>query len=347
MTMKWKTLGALALATTAAACTETSRSEKVGSFDTAITATGSDGSLYRLPPESYVQVFNAAYSDIFPLDGDAATMSFDVPVGSYSIYLYNPFSMGAEWQLERTNVDMTTETVSATLITPLPVAVTIVEDQVTSVVFQFQVPDGGTVTFAEGELEVSINVDEQSATGGRARFDGWMTYAANELVGGPPDMATRFPLAGESVWEMGEVVVDASGWVQRSSTRVCAPGTWWSYGSSHPAPFDMLQETLSGNAIEVCVTSGPNPQVSVAAQRSGAPTTPTFADVASNMHFYKQFYGNLPFQVYDGSTLDLDAMAGSVTIQTWSFETADSGDGTFWYEGNYDGLVNFTYTPQL
>src|SRR5688572_2009899 len=81
----------------ATACIETpEEGDGYGSIGAAVTATGSDGATYRLMPGAYLQVVGQGngFGDNFGLDGDAATISIDVPVGDYAVYLYDSMSMG-------------------------------------------------------------------------------------------------------------------------------------------------------------------------------------------------------------------------------------------------------------
>ncbi len=349
--MKMSTrLGAVAFAGLwATACIETPEEggDGYGSIGSAITATGSDGATYRLPDDSGIQVIGVSpntFNDTYSLDGDAATITVDVPVGSYGVYLFSPQAMGPDWQLERTNPDMTTETVAATLVTPIPVDVTVLENQTSNVVFQFQVADGGTVVFAQGSLSVSIDVDVSETDNGRASFVGSLT-TDDIFVDGPVDPAF-FPLVGEQVFQGVEVVVNGD-WTQQSSTRVCAPAFLAGGSGSHQGPFDTLVEIIQvGGTSQLCLTAFMGvTHAEYRGERQGAPVSVTWSGIAPEIHWYKNTVATLPVQVFDGETLDLGALAGSYPAPAASFEGVETLDGTATYFANYSGPVSFVFTP--
>ena len=189
---------ALAAAAALAGCAETEpgESDSFGSLAAAVTATGTDGATYRLPAGTYVQVWNDTFYDYWSMDGDMNILSVEVPVGDYYVALGHSNGYTIDWPLDRENPDATTETVNGTLITPQPVSVTVTEGNTSSLVFQFQVVNGGTVTFAHGLIDFSIDVNEAESTVGRMTFSG--TYTKDAETFGPTSPPSSSPWSTRS-----------------------------------------------------------------------------------------------------------------------------------------------------
>ncbi len=347
---------AVATAAALAGCAETGTGDdSTGSLAAAVTATGADGATYRLPAGTYVQVWNDTFNDYFLMDGDDPVVSIELPVGDYNVSLVNGGGYTFQWPLERTNVDATTETVESTLLTPQPISVSIFEDATTTLVFQFLVVDGGTVTFAHGVLDISIDVDVTESVMGRAMFSG--TYVKNyELYSAtaPADLSTHVPAMGSNVFH--QITVNVAGdWEQTSSYSACSSATLYG-GVVSLSIYDLTREAwLSGATARVCIYGAPyDPTVWVSSSRTGAALTPAFQSYgALDFYFDQSMTGVLPDQIFDGTTLDLGAMTGTFDVAAnlrsdiWA-----SGDGGAswdnWYTDSNDGAtITFQFLPTL
>jgi hypothetical protein len=343
-TSKWMGLGAAALAAAlAAACSETEAdTDAYGPISAAIATTGSDGATYRLADGAYVQVVNASFNDSFSLDGDTPTVSFDVPVGTYDVYIGNYYG---PLDLLRVGGDGTPELVSAQLITPLPLTVDVSENMTSQVAFQFQVSNGGTITFGQGTLEVAINVDAQDVLGGRAQTTGNVTA---DYVDADPLILPRVPAVGETVWHYLEVAASPS-WTQASANSACTTGTWIGYGITQAGYTDTLDEALADNNIQICVYGNAyGPALSITASRDAAvPLTATYADLGAPLSFYVQVYTPLSQPVFDGQTLDLGALEGSVGgLGAYTYQYVWRADGSTVLQSGYSGPMTFTFWPE-
>jgi hypothetical protein len=336
------------------ACSETSGEDTYGTIEAAITAPGGNGSTYRLPDGTVASVFSATYGDSFSLDGDAQVVAFDVPVGDYDVYLQNYNGYTVEWPLQRTNADMTVETVNATLLTPTPVAVTVLEDQVSNLVFQFQVVDGGTITFAQGTIQISVAVDETESVAGRLDIGG--DYQKNyENFGetAPAALADRVPAVGDAIFQ--DVYLNVVGdWVQSSSNTVCSSASFIG-GVVSGNIYDLTLEAWTDDATaRVCLYgNGASPYIYIDSFRSGPPLSSTFLDLGTDFYI-QQFVGDwLPNPVFDGETLDLSGLTGTLTLPNAGLSTvvwALNGDGNYdyWYQDSYGATsVTLRFRPQI
>lgn len=325
----------------APACSETD-AETYGTIGAAITTTGSDGATYRLADGAYVQVLNGDFNDTFSLDGDVAAVSFDVPVGSYSVYIGNYFG---SLDLLRIASDGTPELVSAQLLTPLPLTVDVLADTTSNVAFQFRVNNGGTVTFGQGSINVEINVDAQDVLGGRALTVGDLN---TDSVAADPLLQPRMPVVGEPVFHYLEVTA-APSWRKASANSACTTGTWSAYGITQPGYTDTVSESIVDGQIEVCVYGNAYaPWLRVSAYRYAAsPQTATYADLGPSLNFYMEVGSALPQPAFDGETLDLGALEGSSGGLSGNvYQSVYRDDGSSVLQATYSGPVAFTFLPE-
>lgn len=129
------------------------------------------GAIYRLPPGSIVALQRTDivedFTEAFTLEGDVEVVQLEMPAAPYAGRLRNLGVDGDVWTLERT-VGGVTETVQAVLVTPMPVPLVVTADASTPLVFTFQVPDAGPITFGHGSVDVSMEVNGVAATDAEA-----------------------------------------------------------------------------------------------------------------------------------------------------------------------------------
>jgi len=349
---------ALVAAAAIAGCAETEpdESDSYGSLATAVTATGTDGATYRLPAGTYVQVWNDTFYDYWSMDGDMNILSVEVPVGDYYVSLTHSNGYTIEWPLDRTNPDATSETVNGTLLTPQPVSVTVTEGNTSSLVFQFQVVDGGTVTFAHGLIDFSIDVNVAETTVGRMTYSGTYTKDAETFgATAPPELVPMVHPLGASIFH--QIAVNVVGdWVQNSSNSACSTATLIG-GTVSSSYVELSREAWTGGATaRVCVYGGIySPFVFVTSTRSGPAVTATFSTLTGVDQFYfsQQMTTVLPDTVFDGETLDLGAMtgtftlSGSVSSQIYAIPTGGSAFENWYYDGNNSSAMTFQFVPTL
>jgi hypothetical protein len=347
----------VAVAAALAGCAETEpdESDSYGSLAAAVTATGADGATYRLPAGTWVQVWNDTFYDSWSMDGDFNILTVEVPVGTYYVSLGHGSGYTVEWPLDRENPDTTTETVNGTLITPQPLTVTVTEGNTSSLVFQFQVVNGGTVTFAHGLIDFSIDVNVAESTVGRTTLTG--TYTKDSETFGPTapaELAGMVHPLSSSISH--SITVNVLGdWVQTSSNSVCSTATLVG-GTVSVAYVELSREAWTGGATaRLCVYGGIYaPYLYVSSERSGAAVTPTFQTLGDvNFYFYQTMATVLPDAVFDGDTLDLGAMTGtfsvSGTVNSGIFVLPSGGSSyDHWYSDNNTSTAQtFQFTPTL
>ncbi len=350
-----------AMAVTAAAalagCAESGSedADSYGSLAAAVTATGTDGATYRLPAGTYVQVWNDTFYDSWSMDGDMNILSVEVPVGDYHVALAHPSGYVIDWPLDRTNPDATTETVNSTLLTPQPVDVSVTEGNTSSLVFQFQVLNGGTVTFAHGLIDFSIDVNVDESTIGRASFTGTYTKDSEYIdPAAPAELAGMVHPLGSSVFHSITVHV-VGDWVQNSSNSVCSTATLM-YGTVSASYVELAREAWTGGATaQLCVFGGAyEPFLYVYSYRAGPAVTATFQTLGDvEFYFYQQISTVLPDAVFDGDTLDLGAMTGTFTLsggvssQIYAIPSGGSSYEYWYADDNSTSGLTFQYVPTL
>ena len=337
----------LVAALVAAGCVH--EDEATGSVAAALTAVDGDGATYRLPSGTALQLYNTTYYDEVSLDGDAAVVTIDLPVGDYGAALYHPYVSGNLWPLERTAPDGTVRIVDGYLVTPMPQSVSIFEGTTTSLALVFEVPEFGEITFAEGALDVSLEVEETTAGGVDLAAGGYYTITSVWTSPTAPDgLADRLPHEADIV-EVGVNATVTGPFAKSSSIAACAPAQLTAIGSGNPAMIDLLIE--ANDQQRICVFATEPPRLMIQGVRAGAALTPTFADLFSGSWF---FVGgvmvDLPAPVFDGHTLDLDPIAGTNTGPgTASYRVGGTVDGVpaDWYlmEGQTNVTVTVSLTP--
>jgi hypothetical protein len=276
------------------------------------------------------------FFDEFSLDGDGV-VSFDVPAGDYSAELIHDDGHTTQWPLERTDLDGTTETVIATLVTPMPALLTVAADAQTNLVLQFQLPGFGPITFDQGTVEVSLEVTETTAGGVVAEGSGnFTTSSVTTHPNTPPLLVSRMPALGDS----NGITIGATvtgDWFMASATSACAPAFIHVFGGPHQGITDLIDESRETDNTTICVFEG-TPQLQILSFRIGAATTPTFADLGVPDWFFVSFLTiDLPAPVFDGETLDLDPAVGTSTAPATVFTRASRRQpgqpSEVWYRG--------------
>jgi hypothetical protein len=168
-------VAALAIAPLTQGCANQDAGEQsepeTGSLSAAISAIGPDGATYSMPAGTYLRVVASTWEQWFLLDGSGTVLQQPLPAGSYQLELYFP----GEPSLLRTQASVTSE-VSAVWTDPLPYNVTIASGLTTPVALHFDAEGLEDITFVDGTLEVSFEVDEYvgSEQPGSVQEDGYL-----------------------------------------------------------------------------------------------------------------------------------------------------------------------------
>ena len=344
--------------------------DDLGSVGLGVTTTGADGATYRLTPGTRLSLASTTGVPNYDagLDGDGSAVTLAVSTGDYQAGIYHANGYTTEWPLERTLGGVTT-VVEGELLTMQPMHVTVLTGQTTSIVLQFEVATGGTITFDRGSVDVSVDVNEQPATGFTAAADGTGNIAGTPLTTGPytDAIAALLPAAGATGLHVavgGHVTgpwTDVGGTIDPDgiALSVCAPFQLdTSSASGHAGLVALVAEANHGSApsflygnSNICVSDdGTISHVRIRLSREGTAETQAFQDVLGTAPalFHIQVIGDLPTRVYNSQSgsFDLDALLGTQTLPlTVRLQLRDDNDlNTFWYSGHVTGSETFTLT---
>jgi hypothetical protein len=301
-----------------------------GSVAVALTSTGADGAIYRLRPGTRVRMAQdgGGFFGEFDVGGDAAVVRLDLPVGEYRAQLFDGlFYPEGMWFLERV-VGTTTETVEARLVTPMPVALEVLEDATTSLVFQFSVARGGVLTFAYGSVDVSIDVAVVEATGFRYSMGASPATVERVVIApnAPAGLSTLVPGVGSA--NPFTITGTLGNWRAASPGQVCAALVVEGIGGDAILQ-DLLLEAVNASGAmgeearsTACLSPGADGalELTVSLYRRGPPVTQGFADLGEDeLGFFVQWTSKgVPEEAWDGRSLDLDALAGLYSHQQTS-----------------------------
>jgi hypothetical protein len=348
-------------------------SKDVGRVEVALTATGTDGAHYRLPAGSFVELFAASFDVIETVEGSGDSIAISVPPGSYQAWLYQPDgSISPDWMLEHVDAGGTLlDVVHATLLTALPVTITVTADHTTNLVFSFRIPTGGTVTFDRGTVQVSIEVAQETASSYSFDTVSALTVASR-FVGGPSAalLAERLPPVGTTgiQVELGGTVagdwLEVGGFIEGdlSNMSACAPpGFTIRIATGSAGLQDLMTEVGTGidplslfGAGSLCIQDdGVNNFIRIRASRAGAPTTATFSDLGADQLWFRTILlVQLPHRAYNyaNHTLDLGLLmsdtAGGLEIlqaNVTARQFVDGAIGSTWYSSNMSGTTAFSF----
>ncbi len=324
------------------ACGTGEHGEEVGQVELTIVAVDSEGNTWKLPEGTDLYVYAGSFADSLSLDGDAAVQSFSLPAGDYEWDLFNLGVSGPEWPLERIDPQNNVETIMATLVNPQPGVFSIFEGDTTSLTLEFDAAVGGSITFAKGTVDVSVEVETNEVVGGDFQCGGVVEASlADASVGTPPELLSRLPSVG-SVFDLTLLGHIDGPWEMTSSDKVCAHVDIDGIGSPHSGVIDILSESSTGTFAAICLhTSG---IAEIHAFGSQPPTTATFNDLGlANLSASTLVFAQLPAPAFDGETLDLSILAGAYDVDATFFQTVGD-DISFGWNGAYSGQVYFSFT---
>ena len=343
-------LGLMVAAAAVSGCTEP-RAE-LGDVTLALTAPASDGSIYRLTPGTRLALYGGPFYDEYALDGDGV-VRVELPPGAFQAELLHPDGYDAVWPLERREPDGTVSTVLATLTTMMPASVTVVADASTPLVLSFQVEHVGPVTFASGDLDVSIDVDEIPSDGGNLAIAHGDLTAASVTVepGAPPALGVLLPAVGQggnlrvSVRTIGE-------WARTSATGACAEAEVAGHViGGHDGFVELLIEAASATGAQLCVyTADGASQAELFFYRFGPAASSLLGGFGDHDFLtYGSVLVDLPEVIFDGHTLHLDDLVGvrdlpaTLVTAVSARPAATTGPRARWYRGTFTGTMTFQF----
>jgi len=340
----------------------------MGIISLPVETSGADGAIYRLPADTRLSLAGATIPNYdVSLDGTASTLTFAAEAGDYQAQLYNTdHDFTTTWPLMRTAPDGTVSTIDAQLLTPQPLAATVVENQTTSLVFQFSIATGGTITFGHGTVTVTIGVGQQPATSFAVSAQATGDVVGDPTFDGPyaPVLSNVLPATGATGLQIAVSATVAGPWqeaggsidVDGQALSVCAPVSITSAaGTGNQAYADLIAETGHGSApsflfgpASLCIADfGTFQEVRIRLSREGDPERPTFSGIfgPQPVLFWNVLRGTLPAPIYDSvdGTLDLDALAGTHTYPMHLITRLGADLSSLWYAETISGQLTFSF----
>jgi len=366
-------LACAALAVALFACNSGPTATDYGSVKLSLVGTAPDGTRYRLPAGSVLFFGSTAstFSLSYVLDGDMNAALISLPVGTYDVDLSGPNGETTDWTLDRIDAaGNVIGTVHTTLTTPNPTSVTVASGQTTPLAYDFGIPTGGTITFASGNVNVTLNVSDITATS--FTFDTDFAFSVSNASFFNPALATRLPGVGSALqlqvsgtltgpWQE---IGGSGGEGITAQYFVCAPmqpqdktgigSAGWSDLVAESGGADPI--SALGGLVLCIIDDGTNNYARVRLSRTGTPTTPTFSDLVSpgqQLWFRVQAAGALPSRVYnyETHTLALGQLMGDFpnlplnnTLSTGRVtEAPNSTIGNTWYTSRFNGAMSFSF----
>lgn len=340
----------LFLTTAAMGCATAPAPERVGHVDIPLTATGAGGAVYHLPAGTTLELFNDSFVGPFSIDGDGASISVDVPPGTYSSVLFSAAGSTTLWPLVRQNADGTTQTVQA-MLDPIP-DVTVTENQTTPLVIRFHVAGAGPISFTHGSVAVSVTVDEDGGVFQLAIDAPAVTFSGVADGSAPPQLAGRFPANGAVIGYHASAQTTGPFAFTNPGT-VCAPATASVTVATPSAQLqDYVTEATSPDDTRICIDQFAPGNVSLVIQllRFGTPVTPLLSDLTS-----QEIVADLDIEavlnadVFDGTTLRPGALLGTQSAGMFLsgglfVPTPDGSEFNEWFQitGFGNGTSDFT-----
>lgn len=315
-----------------------------GAIELALTTTDSEGAVYRLPAYASLSLRSGTFSDSFSLAGDGTSVRIEVPPGTYEASMGDE---GSQVALERRVGAGPVETVLATLVTPMPIAIDVVEGGTASIEVELRVPDRGTITFEEaGAIDVSIDVSRGAPTGYDIRSYASLFQVATTGWEVPESIESRFPETGDTRLPLALEARLTGDFVRTSSRTLCAPLEVSRLTTTDGTGLaEVLAEaTAAGSSARLCLD---HTYVTIQLERSGAATTAMALETGASEHLFRvTLYTHLAESVYEDATLDLDALLSPhlVTLQVMTEIYGGPAGEPAWshradFQGNESGLV--------
>jgi hypothetical protein len=290
--------------------------EHTGTLSAALSTTGPDGATYKFLNGTRLQVATPQWMTSFPVDGPEAVFTKQLAVGSYTLEL-------TTWTVLERTYNGVSKIVQAEWLDPHPIPFSILENQTTPVVLHFRVTGLGDITFAVGNLAVTVEVENATTTNAtRAREDG--TFTVNSQTFADPAAPYAAPLTVDpAVTHFQGIGVNATGpWEHRFGTMVCRPVSVAAISNStgdDPVQRRLFQ-ILVGGAGELCIADqGAQDSFTLNLVAEGAVPGDQTAYLPEPSYFRNIFVSGSIGDVFDGATLRQTVLAEGVPVSSGQF----------------------------
>lgn len=322
------------------ACSQADQGEVTeagGTVELALSTTGADGAVYGFPESTYLQLNTTNFSEWVSLTGSETVLSKELAAGEYTASLW---FLDGNVQLARTEAG-STSLVDAEWTNTQPIALSIVDGQITPLTLQFSLDNLGAVAFETGTLQVVAEVDvreAEQATG--AVVSGATNLTYEEYADGTAAYATALDVdqGVDLAFSMGFQA--STDWYQTGTSTVCQSGTLAEAASDNGAALDLRMEQLIGSSATLCVTNqGAADDVSLSSNRYGAPPAGQEVFLPDGEYgFYGSFHGTVG-DVFDGATLEQRELQNATLSNAYFFHMVYdlSGEQLATVQGNVTG----------
>jgi hypothetical protein len=288
-----------------------------GTVSAELSTVGPDGATYALPSTATITLIEAgdgglAWTGTFA--PGQATETFSVPVGVYAATLGGNGDAGSLWTLTRQS-DGGATSIRAVLTDSMPITVTVLNGQVTPLVFHFATQTLGDVTFGTGGVGVGVALDAGAFPVSTGTVTGTATMT-NESLAGSARFNTALSFSGNVGVPYTLNLTRSGGWTM-AADRACAPVTGTASSTSKNVALASIFAEASGGSGTLCFGDGNLAgEFSVQLARTGAPSTTTMKSaLPGGGTFEVQLDGFAP-EVFDGTTLRLGSLREPFTVQS-------------------------------
>jgi hypothetical protein len=285
-----------------------------GTISAAISTVGPDGATYSMPAGTYLRVIAATWEQYYPIDGVGSTFSQALPAGDYTIGLY----FSSDPRLVRSDGTVSNE-VTAIWTDPQPLNLTVTSGLTTPLVLHFDTEGLENITFVDGTLDVSIEVDEYEGTDqpGSLQEDGSFVPSYTYDTDPTAQYAVELSAVIGSYYYQGVTLQATGPWAEEGTWgRVCVPvqvGSVTTYGDDGISR-RMRQILLATGELCINDGGGTTDYADLYVTVDG-PVPSEQAAYLPDASYTRQF--SLSFQVpdlWDGTTLQQTELASWVSL---------------------------------
>jgi len=291
--------------------------QTMGTFSAALSAVGSDGAHYQFETGTYLGFSNTSWGEAYFIDGPEALYEKQLPVGSYQLTIYPPDD---SLNLIRT-VDGVSESVPTTWDDPQPFTFNIVDGAVTSVELHFVVQGLADVTFATGDVEISMEVvHEEVSSSGLFTESGTVTLNTDFYQDPFAQYATELGGVVGNNYDQALWLASAGEWSQLTSAGVCKDVTVAAYGPTS-GPVSRRFAQIAPATGRLCIFDyGTQDYYSVSVWHSGEAPIEQQSFLPGSDNFFQLNLGGYIPDVFDGQTLQQSVLASETPVSTGWFE---------------------------
>jgi hypothetical protein len=161
--------------------------EATGNLTAELTATGPDGATYTLSGVSLRVSWTTdagLQTQTIPLDGTSSTLTYALPVGSFTATLVGGADAQIGYTLNRAG-DGGPTSVPAALLDPQPYAFAIAANTTTNLALHFAIAGVGPVTFGSGTLNTTLSAEAGAFPVSQGNISGPLTITSASSSGNP------------------------------------------------------------------------------------------------------------------------------------------------------------------